>query len=70
MYDVMLNDIVVHPTILNWASQVKNLLELTGFNYVWLNQGVENCNTSAFINIFNQRVKDLFIQNWKEELIS
>ena len=26
----------------NWVSQVKQLLEMTGFGHVWLNSGVEN----------------------------
>ena len=26
----------------NWASKVKDVLQTTGFTYVWLNQGAEN----------------------------
>ena len=37
-----------------------------GFSYVWMNQGVENIN--AFLTIFKQRVKDIFIQNWHADL--
>ena len=37
-----------------------------GVSYVLMNQGVENIN--AFIKIFKQRVKYIFIQNWDADL--
>ena len=60
----MLNDINENQD--NWASKVQYILNDFGFSYVWMNQGVENIN--AFIKIFKQRVKDIFIQNWDADL--
>ena len=47
-----------HPNTVNWASQVKQLLSITGFYNVWLNQGVGE--DEMFLKIFKQRLKDNF----------
>ena len=64
IYKQMLNDINENKE--NWASKVKYILNSFGFSYVWMNQGVENIN--AFIKVFKQRVKDIFIQNRDADL--
>ena len=60
----MLNDINENKE--NWVSKVKYIMNNFAFSYVWMNQGVENI--TAFIKIFKQRVKDIFIQNWDADL--
>jgi hypothetical protein len=45
-----------------WVSQVRELLCTTGYNYVWLNQGVPN--ETSFLSSLKQRLIDLFIQEW------
>lgn len=49
-----------------WASQVREILCKTGFQYVWLQQGVGNVN--SFIRVFKQRLIDMFIQEWSETI--
>ena len=62
----MLNDMESQPLKQNWASCVKDLLSRLGFMEVWEMQGVGNI--GVFMNIFKQRVRDSFIQNWHERL--
>ena len=66
VYKQMLNDINTNDETTNWTSKIKNLLNTMGFGYVWLNQGVEN--EHMFMNIFRQRIQDIFIQNWENDL--
>ena len=40
----------------NWVSQVKQLLETTGFGHVWLNSGVENDNFGQKVNLELQAI--------------
>ena len=63
---MMLNDMESQPLKQNWASCVKDLLSRLGFMEVWEMQGVGNI--GVFMNIFKQRVRDIFIQNWHERL--
>ena len=46
----------------NWASELKELLFMNRFAYIWNNQGVRD--VSAFIKAFEQRLKDIFIKDW------
>ena len=57
----MLRDLNFHPEKENWASLVRQLLSRLGFIDVWLAQGVGSI--AIFINIFKQRVKDIFHKN-------
>ena len=57
----MLRDLDFQPDKENWASLVRQLSRL-GFMDVWLAQGVGSI--AIFINIFKQRVKDIFSQEW------
>ena len=50
----------------NWCSRVKQLLQSTGFNYVWEMQDIQN--ESSFISAFVQRLIDQYIQNWFSEI--
>ncbi|MCG8048238.1 MAG: reverse transcriptase family protein [Candidatus Thiodiazotropha endolucinida] len=66
MYELMLNDIERHPTVVNWASLVRDILLPLGFNEVWLQQGVGDF--SRFLSLFKQRLKDTFIQSWHSRI--
>ena len=48
----------------NWVTKVRKHLYQNGFGYVWENQGVRN--EAAFIREYTQRLKDQYIQNWRE----
>ena len=66
IYNMQIEDMRNNPDKFNWASSVKQLLSKYGFMNVWLSQGVENSN--SFLQIFKQRVRDIFIQEWHERL--
>ena len=46
----------------NWVSNVRHILFMYGFGYVWFNNGVENI--SRFIYCFRQRLVDCRWQEW------
>ena len=45
-----------------WVSRIREILCETGFNFVWLQQGVGDKN--SFLRSFKQRLVDMFIQEW------
>ena len=45
-----------------WATNIKNMLYLYGFGYVWIAQ--EFGNDENFISLFKQRIADCFTQQW------
>lgn len=65
-YKMMLADMEKKPNIVNWASNVKNLLSNLGFYEVWLNQNVGNKN--AFLKEIRVRLTDNFVQNWSSRI--
>ena len=60
VYNMSLNDCNNGKT--NWVTNVKNLLNQNGFNYVWNNP--KSVNVKVFIPIFKQKIIDTFVQNW------
>ena len=55
-----------NPNAETWVSHVKHLLESNGFGYVWQNQGVDN--ERDFLKLFKQRLCDIYIQDWHNEV--
>ena len=49
-----------------WITHIKNILSMNGFGYVWKDQGVDD--EKAFLEMFEQRSKDIFIQNCHSEI--
>ena len=45
-----------------WASKVREILCLTGFSFVWLQQGVGQ--VKGFLKEFKHRLIDMYIQEW------
>ncbi|MCG7867658.1 MAG: reverse transcriptase family protein, partial [Candidatus Thiodiazotropha taylori] len=66
VYNLMLRDIELLPTKVNWASLVRHLFCSLGFYEVWVQQGVGDY--SKFISALKQRLNDNFIQNWRARL--
>ena len=66
IYDMMIQDSQSFPNKPNWALHVKHLLTIYGFGNVWEAHGVQNA--KAFLEIFKQRVKDTFVQEWHSRL--
>ena len=52
----------------NWVSSVRMILFTHGFGHVWLAQSVGN--TQHFIAVFKQRCKDIYQQDWYENISS
>ena len=46
--------------VLNWVSQLRDVLLNTGFGYIWYKQNVDN--KSTFLSQIKQRMSDQFIQ--------
>lgn len=66
IYSMMLNDLEVNPYKQNWATLVRDLLSRLGFMDVWVYQGVGDM--KIFMQVFKQRIKDVFIQDWHSRL--
>ena len=66
VYDMQLEDMRSNPQKTNWASSVKQLLSKYGFMDIWISQGVEN--SSSFLRVFKQRVRDIYMQEWHDRL--
>ena len=67
VYNMMLNDLTLQPLKQNRASRVKDVLSQLGFLDVWESQGVGNIHF-VFFNIFKQRMRDVFTQDWHSKL--
>ena len=50
----------------NWVTELKELLFVNGFGYIWNNQGARDIN--AFILSFERRLKDSYTQNRAENV--
>ena len=54
------------PTVITWASLVKDLLFIIGLGNYWESQYVAN--EVSFINTFKQRIQDIFVQDWTAQV--
>ena len=45
-----------------WIRSIKSILQNTGFNYVWENQGVGDI--QCFLSVFKRRLRDIWQQEW------
>ena len=43
----------------NWVSKIRDMLNVTGFNFVWLYP--QSVVTNVFVPLLKQRLKDTFI---------
>ena len=66
IYNEMLKMTVSKPRAITWASLVKDLLCRCGLGVYWELQGVGNAN--VFLSLFKQRVHDMFLQGWREDV--
>ena len=66
IYNMRIQDIQLFPNKPNWALHVKTLLSVYDFGDIWEAQGVEN--PKNFLEIFKQRIKDNFVQEWQSRL--
>jgi hypothetical protein len=65
-YNMMLEDVVMSNNR-NWAMLVMSLFQNVGFAEVLINQGV--CNEHLFLVQLTQRLRDVFVQSWRNRLI-
>jgi hypothetical protein len=50
-----------------WVTMIRKLLSLSGFNYVWIFQGVGNEN--MFLRVLKERLIDIYKTEWNEALL-
>ena len=62
----MLNDDVNGHT--NWATSIRLILQRNGFGIVWQIQMVAS--EPLFLKLFESRLKDCFLQEWKASINS
>lgn len=60
-YNQLVRDLEEDSSVTNWASLLKQLLEENGCGNIWLQQNTDN--PKLFLNMFEQRVKDIYLQN-------
>jgi hypothetical protein len=65
LYETML-DHDNNAIVKTWAHNVKTLLDINGFAYVWCNP--HSVNMSTFHLLFKQRLVDAFIQDWNSKI--
>lgn len=63
-YSMLYRSAEQNATVVNWASQMKTLLNSLGFGHAWLYQGVVN--SSAFLRLVEQRLCDNYQQQWNQ----
>jgi hypothetical protein len=62
LYKVCKNALIFYYLHFNWAKEIKHLLDIHGFSYVWHNY--QTLNHNKFIKEFIERVKSQYLQNW------
>ena len=62
LYNICYNDLEENDSVKSWASGIRDILNEYGYQYVWMQQGVNNID--SFIQVFQQRMIDCFIQKW------
>ena len=50
----------------NWISKVRDIIQSTGFNDVWLFP--ESVNIHAFVPVLRNRLRDIYVNNWRVNL--
>ena len=66
-YKYLLDDCIRNNSI-NWVSLVRETLCKYGFMDVWLSP--QNVNVTHFTSIFGERIRDIFISEWRTNLTS
>ena len=66
IYNLLLRDSNQNAKVKNWVTLLKEMLEINGFGNVWSDQGVPSA--KIFLIDFEQRCKDIFIQNNNAEI--
>ena len=66
IYNIMYQKSIVNMNTVNWVTNVRDLLNTSGFGEVWLNQHVGN--PDLFLKIFTIRLQDMYKQNWSTKL--
>ena len=62
MYNLALSDIYSHP----WIKYVKQCFYESGYMYIFDTQGMYS-DPNWFKNVYDQRLKDCFIQKWSSD---
>ena len=66
-YAKLLDAIQNDPNSSNWLSHIKSILDRSGFHEVWLYRA--SVNIKQFIPTLRQRLRDIFINEWREGIM-
>ena len=66
VYRELFNLSLLQPNFVTWCTKIRDLLNMTGFGNVWLDQYVQD--EREFVYIFRQRVTDMYLQEWSANI--
>ena len=67
VYTDLFNDVINNENTINWVSQVRGLLQRSGFHDVWTYP--HSVDVSKFIPVFKQRVRDQYLTVWNAKVL-
>ena len=67
VYTDLFNDVINNENTINWVSQVRGLLQRSGFHDVWTYP--DSVDDSKFIPVFKQRVRDQYLTVWNAKVL-
>ena len=67
VYTDLFNDVINNENTINWVSQVRGLLQRSGFHDVWTYP--DSVDDSKFIPVFKQRVRDQYLTVWNAKIL-
>ena len=67
VYTDLFNDVMHNENTINWVSQVRGLLQRSGFHDVWTYP--DSVDDSKFIPVFKQRVRDQYLTVWNAKVL-
>ena len=66
MYYELVACSIIYPNSKTWVTLLKEMLCKYGLGYYWANQFL--INPAIFVNVFKQRVHDVYLQEWRAEV--
>ena len=67
VYTDLFNDVINNENTINWVSQVRGLLQRSGFHDIWTYP--DSVDDSKFTPVFKQRVRDQYLTVWNAKVL-
>ena len=68
VYNLLRNDLNLHPDAVNWVSLLVKLLNESGLGYLWTEQNNLTEKNSYYIALFKDRIQDIILQEFNNDL--